>query len=542
MAIEESKKYWEVRIPSNYRQARNSPQWEKWHHACLKQLDKIRSKNAYELVTPPTDNVEILPGKWVFDLKSDAEGNILEYRARWVVCGNFQEKDNSERYAPVASDASVKIFLTKVAREDMELRQIDIVSAYLNAALKNRKIFIRQPTGYEEGNKSDAWLLLQALYGLRESACLWYKTFDKKLHECGFVPLLEDLCVYMREKDGSMLILHVDDCLIAATSNEVIEDIVKVLHDSFGVKDLGEPSRFLGCNLHRNREKKTITMSQIPYITDALTKSAMQFCSGNTLPLHPGWKAEKTDPETANDQRTEDFITITGSCNWLATRTRPDITLATGKLQRQSSAPSERDLRAAKGILRFLKSHARYGIILNRDPSQDLVLYTDAAHQDNPDGKSTESHIIMYGGAPMLWHSKKQTFVAPSSTLAEFCAYDAAIKNAIWIRKLLSAFGLYDLNKPIPLLTDSNNGTIISKQCKTNKTVRWIDNRYFFIRDAYEKGVVRFQHIDGKENPADGLTKALDERNFKLFQQRIGVKELDIEITGTTSSEDETEI
>jgi Reverse transcriptase (RNA-dependent DNA polymerase) len=216
---EEPKKYWEVRIPNNFKQAKSSPQWEKWHQACLKKLGKIRNKNAYELVIPPSDDdVKILPGKWVFDLKSDAEGNILEYRARWVVCGNFQEKNKSDRYAPVASDASVKIFLAKVAREDMELRQIDIVSAYLNAALQNRKIFMRQPTGYEEGNKGDAWLLWQALYGLRESACLWYKTFDKKLRDCGFVPLLEGPCVYLR------------DCLIAATSNDIIEKIVEILH------------------------------------------------------------------------------------------------------------------------------------------------------------------------------------------------------------------------------------------------------------------------------------------------------------------------
>ena len=64
------------------------------------------------------------------------------------------------------------------------------------------------------------------------------------------------------------------------------------------------------------------------------------------------------------------------------------------------------------------------------------------------------------------------------------------------------------------------------------KTTRWIENRYFFVRDAYEKEIVHFQHIDGKENPADGFTKALDENNFRLFQQRIGIRELDVSIVG----------
>jgi hypothetical protein len=75
-----------------------------------------------------------------------------------------------------------------------------------------------------------------------------------------------------------------------------------------------------------------------------------------------------------------------------------------------------------------------------------------------------------------------------------------------------SAYYLYDpklslfLYSPTAIMA----GTVISGRCKMDDTTCWIDNRYLFVRDAYEKDIMHFQHIDGKENLADGLTKALD--------------------------------
>jgi hypothetical protein len=50
----------------------------------------------------------------------------------------------------------------------------------------------------------------------------------------------------------------------------------------------------------------------------------------------------------------------------------------------------------------------------------------------------------MIAGASITWSFKKQSFVAPSSTIAEFCALDAAIKEAIWLRKLAVASRIED--------------------------------------------------------------------------------------------------
>ncbi|KAI2787042.1 hypothetical protein POX_f07397 [Penicillium oxalicum] len=105
------------------------------------------------LVTEPPKGTKILPGKWVYDIKQDTEGYVLEFRARWVVCGNRQSPgvdfQPDERYAPVVSDASANCLLPW-RYPQLEKEQWDVIGAYLNAAIDNRIIFMKQPTGHEQ--------------------------------------------------------------------------------------------------------------------------------------------------------------------------------------------------------------------------------------------------------------------------------------------------------------------------------------------------------------------------------------------------------
>lgn len=41
------------------------------------------------------------------------------------------------------------MFWTMVAIKNKACRQVDIATAYLHAAIRNRKIFMRQPPGFE---------------------------------------------------------------------------------------------------------------------------------------------------------------------------------------------------------------------------------------------------------------------------------------------------------------------------------------------------------------------------------------------------------
>jgi hypothetical protein len=74
--------------PRNYKEAMATPYSAKWLEAMQKEIDKQIVKGTYKIVQRPRD-VQVLPRKWVFTYKLDADNNILDYKARWVVCGNF---------------------------------------------------------------------------------------------------------------------------------------------------------------------------------------------------------------------------------------------------------------------------------------------------------------------------------------------------------------------------------------------------------------------------------------------------------------------
>ena len=103
-------------------------------------------------------------------MKRDAGGAITRHRARLVAQGFSQVPgvDFFDTYAPVARLASIRVVLAMAARNDMEIHQVDVKSAYLNGEFEEKEvIYMKQPPGATlTEDKTLALRLLQPLYGL----------------------------------------------------------------------------------------------------------------------------------------------------------------------------------------------------------------------------------------------------------------------------------------------------------------------------------------------------------------------------------------
>jgi hypothetical protein len=118
-----------------------------------------------------------LPGKWVYDKKIDPD-NSIRTRARWVVCGNYEEDSWAiqDTYAAVANATSLRVFIAIAVIKDLEMYQFYFDTAYLNATIPpGTDIYVEQPHGFER-NPDLVCRLKNALYGLRCSALYWFKT------------------------------------------------------------------------------------------------------------------------------------------------------------------------------------------------------------------------------------------------------------------------------------------------------------------------------------------------------------------------------
>ncbi|KAG0156278.1 hypothetical protein PDIDSM_3455 [Penicillium digitatum] len=491
----------------------------------LQQLSTQVSQLAESMddVRRDADNIERSASKESDDLTPSPERQreVYEFKARWVVCGNFQDKNDGETYAPVVAECMIKIVFTLIAVYGLRWRQVDFTAAYLNASREDvETVYMRQPTGFEyadaEGDKNQ-WVctLNQALFGLRDSAFLWNEEMDCKLRQIGFHPLDDDPCVYVKGKgtELTIMMIHVDDFIIAAPTDEDIEKVVNELRQYYDLKDLGEPKQYLNCALHRDYDNCTITMSQEAYIQKVL-RTANAGSGWKDTPLPTAWRESPANASNVlDDDSFDQYQSVVGMLNWLAVKTRPDIRFAVTRLQHRLANPTFEDLHAMQHVVKYLRHMPDVGITLGR--TQELRFY---AH----DSKSTEGSIWYFAGSPVIWTTKKQTITANSTTVAEWCALDQPTRDAMWLGKIARSFILPE-QRPIEIHTDNINSQLLLTKKGGKSANRWLDLRWFFVKDAVAQGHVDIRRVDTKKNAADGFTKALAKEQFETFVGLIGM-------------------
>ena len=74
---------------------------------------------------------------------------------------------------------TIRTLLAFAAVKDLECKQYDFVTAFLNA-LADKVIFVQQPYGFKEGEDLICQLLW-ALYGLKQSPLLWHNELSSFL-------------------------------------------------------------------------------------------------------------------------------------------------------------------------------------------------------------------------------------------------------------------------------------------------------------------------------------------------------------------------
>ena len=169
---------------------------------------------------------KILRGRLVLKTKRDRNGNILKYKARWVVKGFEQQysKDYDQTFVGVYKSATQKLVIALIAFFDLEVEQIDAVQAFLNSQ-PDVDIYIELPPNWETIDLSIAkdtpeqvYLLLRALYRLKQAPRLWQKKLASVLKQLGFEPCLSNYCVYYNKETGILIVTYVDDMLIVGKS------------------------------------------------------------------------------------------------------------------------------------------------------------------------------------------------------------------------------------------------------------------------------------------------------------------------------------
>ena len=147
--------------------------------------------------------------------------------------------------------------------------------------------------------------LKKSLYGLKQAPRQWYLKFDKFMFEQGYTRCHSDHCVYLKKQNhGSyiILLLYVDDMLVAGSNMQEINVLKRKLENSFPMKDLGATKQILGMRITRDRKNRKLTLSQNEYIQKVLKRFNMHNAKLVSTPFASHFKLSKEMyPKTQED-------------------------------------------------------------------------------------------------------------------------------------------------------------------------------------------------------------------------------------------------
>ncbi|MCO5603724.1 hypothetical protein L7F22_057875 [Adiantum nelumboides] len=164
----------------------------KWELAMQEEIKALHANDTWDLVELPKGR-KAIPNKWVYKIKTvDAKP---KYKARLVAKGYAQTKgiDFQEVFSPVVKMTTLRVLFAIVAALDFELDQMDVHTAFLHDDVEE-ELYLKQP---------------RVMLFLERNIC----------------PII--------------LVLYVDDMLIAAKKRSTVDALKEQLKSAFSMKDLG---------------------------------------------------------------------------------------------------------------------------------------------------------------------------------------------------------------------------------------------------------------------------------------------------------------
>ena len=279
-------------------------------------------------------------------------GENFHRKARLGAGGHTTDAPATLTYSSVVSRDSVRIALTIVVLNGLEVMACDIQNAYLTADCRE-KIWTR--AGPEFGSESGTIMLIRkALYGLKSSGAAFCAHLVETLYDIGFVPTRADPDVWRRpavKEDGfeyyEYVLCYVDDIL--AISHKA-KDALKAVQAIFKLKDnrIEPPDMYLGATLSIMEDNgvQGWCMTSDKYVKAAVENVELELLRVNQrlpsrckTPMTVGYHPERDVSAELTSVGVQRYQELIGVLRWAAELGRVDILLETEMLSTYMALP-----------------------------------------------------------------------------------------------------------------------------------------------------------------------------------------------------------
>ena len=534
---------------------------QKWAPSAEKEYKNlVESKRAFRPVKQHElpAGCQVVPCKGVFTVKPDGKG--FRRKTRFVACGNHLAEgeltgSDFDVYAAGLDATSLRTMLAyKSKKRSWHMGVTDIRQAFVLAPWIGKPVALRPPSlavdlGLAEPD--DYWLVLQSIYGLRESPAAWAAYRDGQLKAARWHARLENEEVELRleqlvsdnqvwrivRADGKeseelgFLLVYIDDLMVVGLE-PAMRSFFQWLSNTWECDDLSvlteeHPLKFLGMELHL--VDGGVEVCQEGFIRELLRSHQHDGARSKTqgpkelMIMSAEEEAMMLEGTPTVDEAKEHLVKDAqrrvGELLWLSSRSRPDIQYATAVMSSRITRCPEAVVTIGQRILDYLNEtiHDRIRFADDQEEPQLLQAYTDSSFAPSS-GKSHGSVAIFYGTCPLAWRSSRQPLVSLSTAETELMEGVEGTVMAYSTKCLLEEL----LGKPLVIHLHIDNSAAISLM--TTAAGSW-RTRHLRLRANWVKEKMQLKEVSIKHEP--GVTQRADLGTKPFSKDRLAqLKEL----------------
>ena len=390
-------------------------------------------------------------------IKEKRDGHI---KGRTCANGSTQRSyiPREEASSPTVSlEALLSLFII-FAYEKRATAVFDVPGAYLHADIPEGKFALLKITGqfvdivcdvnpefrkdvrYEHGRKVLYIQILKAIYGMIESALLWYELYVTVLLDEGYELNPYDKCVANKVINGKQYTIgwYVDDNIVGHKGIKVIDDLIGKIDARFPglVVQKGPKVDFLGMEL-MFRDDGKVDIGTVQFLKKMAEEfeedTGMELTRSYSTPA-ASWLFKIKEAKQLCPKFTSYFRKYVMKTLWVSKRSRPDLETAMGFLTTRVQVPTTKDhWHKLTRMMSFVKDTAEDVRTIGVDNLHHLLTLIDSAHAVH--AKNMRGHtgsVSTMGTGVLDTKSSKQKMNTRSSTETEFVGTSEALPKSIY--------------------------------------------------------------------------------------------------------------
>lgn len=501
----------------------------------IREFTKFIENDVFTAVGEVAD--EVLPTHAFGKTIHDTHGIPVDYKTRLVISGDKQRFGLPDDVGANTPNIELAMMLFQMCVSlGLSAKTMDVTSAFHHSEAPRpmyarldatvAKVFCEINPAFSKFLRRDGKLNVQlnkAAYGLKEGPLEFQKYTTTKLAEQGFEPCESARCLYVKRLPCGRLhymLCYVDDFLSIAPRDAHDVSFMARCYKAYTVNE-GPVLEYLG--LRAEFGENRVFVSQPGYVEKILEEAGANELTPSPLPYQANlFDVDQESPQLKPKEASR-FVTVTMMINYLATRTRPDVKLATAYLTTRLREPTQADWTKLIKVVRYLKGTVGMGLTFHAS-NTTLSCQADASHGLHRDGRGQLGFCLWLGSkasAPFMTLCKRADAAATSSTHAEALAlYRAALDLTplIWLMEQLG----FKQQDPVMVGQDNQSLTrIVQRGPGWGGKSRHFELKFWWIKDLEDAGLLKLHYVKSEDQVPDGFTKPLDGKRFTAWREMV---------------------